>query len=67
MAREWGVHVGDRITRRVPRSVRVAGIAVSPDNVAFPLSSVPHVYVSNAWIERLARLPPGRQFFVTRR
>jgi putative ABC transport system permease protein len=64
MANEWGVHVGDRITAGFLGSVRVAGIAVSPDNVAFPLSSVPHVYVSNAWIERLARLPPGRQFFV---
>ena len=64
MAREWGVHVGDRITAGFLGSVRVVGIAVAPDNVAFPLSSVPHVYVSNAWIERLARLAPGRQFFV---
>ena len=64
MAREWGVDVGDRITAGFLGSVRVVGIAVSPDNVAFPLSSVPHVYVSNAWIERLARLPPGRQFCV---
>ena len=64
MANEWGVRVGDTIRAGFLGGVRVVGIAVSPDNVAFPLSSVPHVYVSNAWIERIARLPPGRHFVV---
>ncbi len=64
MANDWGIHVGDTIRAGFLGGVRVVGIAVSPDNVAFPLSSVPHVYVSNAWIERIARLPPGRHFVV---
>jgi predicted lysophospholipase L1 biosynthesis ABC-type transport system permease subunit len=64
VANEWGVAVGDRITAGFLGSVRVAGIAVAPDNVAFPLSSVPHVYVSNAWISRLARLRPNQHFVV---
>jgi ABC-type antimicrobial peptide transport system permease subunit len=64
VANEWGIDVGDRITAGFLGSVRVAGIAVAPDNVAFPLSSVPHVYVSNAWISRLARLRPDQHFVV---
>jgi ABC-type antimicrobial peptide transport system permease subunit len=64
MANEWGIDVGDTIRAGFLGGVRVVGIAVSPDNVAFPLSSVPHVYVANAWIERIARLPPGRHFVV---
>src|SRR3954447_1460062 len=36
VANEWGVGVGDRITAGFLGSVRVAGIAVAPDNVAFP-------------------------------
>jgi ABC-type antimicrobial peptide transport system permease subunit len=45
VAREWDVGVGDRMS--VGRgSLRVVGIALSPDNVAFPLASVPRIYVS---------------------
>jgi ABC-type antimicrobial peptide transport system permease subunit len=64
VANEWGLRVGE--TMRVGRlgGVRVVGIAVSPDNVAFPLASVPHVYVSNAWIERVAGLRPDQHFLV---
>ena len=40
--------------------LRVAGIAVSPDNVAYPLAAVPHVYVSKPWVEGLA----GQRFAV---
>jgi predicted lysophospholipase L1 biosynthesis ABC-type transport system permease subunit len=64
VANEWGIDVGDRITAGFLGRVRVAGIAVAPDNVAFPLSSVPHVYVSNAWIARLARLRADQHFVV---
>src|SRR4051812_42416634 len=64
VANEWGIRVGDRIAAGFLGSVRVAGIAVAPDNVAFPLSSVPHVYVSDAWISRLARLRPEQHFVV---
>src|SRR3954453_17647681 len=64
VANEWGLHVGD--TMQVGRlgPVRIAGIAVAPDNVAYPLSSVPHVYVANAWIERVAGLRSGEHFDV---
>ena len=45
LAREWDLHVGDMIDvgRRGPQ--RLVGIAVSPDNVAFPLARAARVYV----------------------
>jgi ABC-type lipoprotein release transport system permease subunit len=45
LAREWDLHVGDAIDvgRRGPQ--RLVGIAVSPDNVAFPLARAARVYV----------------------
>jgi hypothetical protein len=59
VANEWHLRVGDDV--RVGRlgTLRVAGIAVAPDNVAFPLASAPRMYVSRTWIEREAqtRLP----------
>jgi hypothetical protein len=62
VAREWGLHVGDRIEVGRLGRIRVAGIAVSPDNVAYPLSAVPHVYVSREWLRRVA----GSDFTVNR-
>ena len=59
VANQWHLHVGDDV--RVGRlgTLRVAGIAVAPDNVAFPLASAPRMYVSGTWIERESqqRLP----------
>jgi hypothetical protein len=54
VANAWHVGVGDDI--RVGRlgTLRVAGIAVAPDNVAFPLASVPRVYVASSWLQREA-------------
>jgi ABC-type antimicrobial peptide transport system permease subunit len=54
VADHWHLHVGDMI--RVGRlgTLRVAGIAVAPDNVAFPLASAPRLYVSRAWLQREA-------------
>ena len=46
LAREWGLEVGDRIEvnrRDVEREI--VGIAVSPDNVAYPLARAARVYV----------------------
>jgi ABC-type antimicrobial peptide transport system permease subunit len=59
VANDWHVGVGDTIQAGPLGSLRVAGIAVAPDNVAFPLASAPRIYVSGAWIEREAqrRLP----------
>jgi ABC-type lipoprotein release transport system permease subunit len=52
VANAWHVKVGDEIQVGRLGSLRVAGIAVAPDNVAFPLASAPRVYISRAWIER---------------
>ncbi|MEA2286879.1 MAG: putative transport system permease protein, partial [Solirubrobacteraceae bacterium] len=62
VAREWGIGVGDQVEVGRLGSVRVAGIAVSPDNVAYPLASVPHVYVARDWLRRVA----GSDFTVNR-
>jgi FtsX-like permease family len=62
VARAWGLDVGDPISVGRLGSLRIAGIAVSPDNVAFPLASVPRVYVDERWVEREAggRFPVNR-------
>jgi putative ABC transport system permease protein len=52
VANAWHVGVGDQIQVGRLGSLRVAGIAVAPDNVAFPLASAPRVYISRTWIER---------------
>jgi putative ABC transport system permease protein len=59
VANEWRLHVGDGVQVGRLGTLRIAGIAVAPDNVAFPLASAPRMYVSGAWIEREAqqRLP----------
>ncbi|MDA0161480.1 ABC transporter permease [Solirubrobacter ginsenosidimutans] len=48
LAREWGLKVGDHLDTRELGPLLVAGIAVSPDNVAFPLASTARVYVTEA-------------------
>jgi hypothetical protein len=57
VANAWHVGVGDEIQVGRLGSLRVAGIAVAPDNVAFPLASAPRVYVARGWIEREAQRP----------
>jgi putative ABC transport system permease protein len=49
LAREWGLKVGDvlRVGYWQWRH-RVVGIALSPDNVAYPLARAPRVYVTEA-------------------
>jgi ABC-type lipoprotein release transport system permease subunit len=50
LAQEWGLKAGDDL--RVGRLgwLRIAGIAVSPDNVAYPLAKAARVYVSPRWL-----------------
>ncbi len=55
LAREWGLEVGDRIDAGRRDDARIVGIAVSPDNVAFPLARAARVYVS----ERIAGSDPA--------
>jgi ABC-type lipoprotein release transport system permease subunit len=45
VAREWDVHPGDRISFGRFGAGRVVGIAVGPDNVAYPLASAARAYV----------------------
>jgi ABC-type antimicrobial peptide transport system permease subunit len=59
VADRWHVGVGDRIRVGPLGTLRVAGISVAPDNVAYPLASAPRVYVSRAWLEREAGLRFG--------
>ena len=51
LAREWDLKPGDQL--RVGRLGRldIVGVAVSPDNVAFPLASAARVYVSPDWLD----------------
>jgi ABC-type antimicrobial peptide transport system permease subunit len=51
VAREWHLHVGDTISIG-EFELRVVGVAVSPDNVAFPLAKGPRVYVSARALDR---------------
>ncbi|HEV2772260.1 MAG TPA: ABC transporter permease [Thermoleophilaceae bacterium] len=63
LAREWGLSVGDRLeVAGLDGGVRVVGIAVSPDNVAYPLAAGPRFYLSNEGL--LARYgdPAGAGF-----
>jgi ABC-type lipoprotein release transport system permease subunit len=54
LAREWRLAPGDRIDVGQLGRVRIAGVALSPDNVAYPLARTARVYLSRrALIERL--------------
>ena len=45
LAREWRLAPGDALTVGRDRRLQVVGVAVEPDNVAFPLTVTPRVYV----------------------
>jgi hypothetical protein len=55
VANAWHVGVGDDVQVGRLGSLRVVGIAVAPDNVAFPLASAPRMYIARAWLEREAQ------------
>jgi ABC-type antimicrobial peptide transport system permease subunit len=63
LAREWSLSVGDDLTVQDLGSLRVVGIAVSPDNVAFPLASAARVYVTEKqfqdWFRVNRRIRPN--------
>ena len=56
LAREWDLSVGDRIDVGRRDGQRVVGIAVSPDNVAYPLARAARVYVPGTGPANLALL-----------
>ncbi len=46
VANEWGIRPGQIMTVGRLGAMTVVGIALSPDNVAFPLATAPRVYVA---------------------
>lgn len=48
LAREWNLRVGDELSVQRRGLLRVSGIAVAPDNVAYPLASAARVYIAKA-------------------
>ena len=52
LANAWGLHVGGELDVARLGALRIAGIAVSPDNVAYPLAKAARVYVTQAEIQR---------------
>ena len=51
LANAWHLRPGQDVYVGTLGPLRIAGIAVAPDNVAFPLASSPHVYVSKRWLD----------------
>lgn len=58
LARAWQLHVGQRIGVRYSQ-LRIVGIAVPPDTVAFPLTNGPRVYTDYEDARRIAGVAPG--------
>ena len=52
LAREWGLEPGDRIAVGRLGPVRIAGVALSPDNVSYPLARTARVYLSRQGLIR---------------
>jgi ABC-type lipoprotein release transport system permease subunit len=46
LARQWDISVGDTLREGRLGPLKVAGIAVSPDNVAYPLAKAARVYIT---------------------
>ncbi len=52
LAREWRLRPGDRITVGPLGPARIVGVALSPDNVAYPLARTARVYLSRRGLIR---------------
>jgi hypothetical protein len=52
LAREWGIGPGDSIDVGRLGQVRIVGVALSPDNVAYPLARTARVYLSRPGLIR---------------
>ena len=51
LAQQWGLKVGDALSVQWIGEVHVVGIAVSPDNVAYPLASAARFYVTERQLQ----------------
>jgi ABC-type lipoprotein release transport system permease subunit len=60
-ARAWRLHIGERIGVQLARGeeLRIVGIAVPPDTVAFPLTNGPRVYAGYQDARRIDGVAPG--------
>jgi ABC-type lipoprotein release transport system permease subunit len=58
LARAWNLHVGGELVLGRLGAFRIAGIGVAPDNVAFPLTAVAHIWIDEAYFD--ARFGPDR-------
>jgi ABC-type antimicrobial peptide transport system permease subunit len=56
LARDWDLHVGDRIDVGRREGQRIVGISSSPDNVAYPLARAARVYVPGSGPANVALL-----------
>ncbi|MBJ7521365.1 MAG: ABC transporter permease [Solirubrobacteraceae bacterium] len=60
LAREWDLGPGDTLDVGEAGPAEVVGVAVAPDNVAFPLARTARVYLSEAGL--LQQFPEGSRF-----
>jgi ABC-type lipoprotein release transport system permease subunit len=51
LAREWDLEPGDALTVGDLGAMRVVGVAVAPDNVAYPLAAAARVYLNGSAVE----------------
>lgn len=61
IARSWHLHVGQFVSLQYYRqeNLRIVGIAISPETVAYPLTNSPHVYADIADARRIEAVAPG--------
>jgi ABC-type lipoprotein release transport system permease subunit len=62
LAREWDLRIGDRLEVGPFGVLRVVGVAVAPDNVAYPLAKTARVYVSGRALLARFGAPAGADF-----
>jgi ABC-type lipoprotein release transport system permease subunit len=61
LAREWRLGVGDRIDVGGLGPLRIVGVSIAPDNVAFPLARTARVMVSEEAVLRRFGARPGER------
>ena len=63
LAESWGLEIGETLEvdgwRILGAALRIVGVAVTPDSVAFPLTNGPRLYSSYDVVRRLAGVEPG--------
>ena len=63
LARDWGLEIGERLDvggfRIGSAELRIVGVAVTPDTVAFPLTNGPRLYARYDLVRGLAGAAPG--------